>query len=300
MIDFILNKLDLIFNDFQIKINNSENLCELESVHYLNRNVPNYNPLINQQFYLLKYFPAYFFEYFEMYKRLINDGFINNLLDNDIPLNILSIGCGCGLDYYGLEYALRNTNRNCNTCVIYSGIDIINWSYRDNLNNTTCYFSNIDILNCHSLDNNDYNLIVFPKSIHEFRENFDNLLTLLRNTDFSMDTIIIMGSISKEKALSEEDIQNFKKIENIFIEDHNLIDIGRYDEIIKHPQIGIFKNIYNFDYPENIKDYLLNLKTFCKNKSLCDKEICVLKDLRPVPIQYTDYMKYRIKVFEKK
>ena len=60
-------------------------LCLLKDVTYLGGNIPDYSSIAVQQLYLLKYFPAYLIEYYDIYRDVLTDKFIK------LPLNILSL-----------------------------------------------------------------------------------------------------------------------------------------------------------------------------------------------------------------
>jgi hypothetical protein len=62
--------------------------------------LPDYAEPFVRQYYSLRYFPAYLFEYYCMYCRILKKDLV------DTPLNVLSIGAGHGVDYYGLHFAL--------------------------------------------------------------------------------------------------------------------------------------------------------------------------------------------------
>ena len=293
MITFINEYLNRIFGEFQNEIDNLDRLCDLVNVNFKDSNIPDYNYKIIQQIYLLKYFAAYLFEYYEMYNKLVNDNII------EFPFNILSIGCGCGLDYYGLDYALRINEMNCKGYVIYNGVDIAEWNYRDNLNNPHCDFINIDILDWNKLNSNDYNIIIFPKSINEFKgDKIDKLLTLLKNTTHTMNRIVLMGSIRIDPKESANDIDCFRKIANIFTIDHNYQYVEKYNGLLTHNKKGHFRDIYDgFNYPYNIISYVNSLRTKCKNHKTCE-ESC-FTSFRPWPILKTDYMSYKIAIFDR-
>jgi hypothetical protein len=118
MNQFIENMLCNVFDQFVINLEYFDNYCHLRELRF-DINIPPYEELTIQQLYLLRYLPAYLIEYYEIFCNILRNNFI------DYPLNILSIGTGCGLDYFGLEYALRINNTSCSNCVIYTGIDRI-------------------------------------------------------------------------------------------------------------------------------------------------------------------------------
>ena len=87
MIVFAMEKLKEIFFDFLDNLEEKEYLCELKNFGFKGEVLPDYQNQFIQQYYLLKYFPAYLTEYYFLYNEIIKKNFLK---DN---YNILSIGC---------------------------------------------------------------------------------------------------------------------------------------------------------------------------------------------------------------
>lgn len=149
-------KLNQIFNDFIEELECMDKYCNLKSFNFSSSNLPNYNDGIIQKYYLLRFMMAYFTEYYEIYTQLIRMNFLEE------RFNILSVGCGCGIDFWGLRFAKQQTNSQMN--IRYTGLDIVDWQYWDSFNEEV-YFINTDIRELQCLDENEYNIIIFPKSI---------------------------------------------------------------------------------------------------------------------------------------
>lgn len=283
MNNFIINNLENIYSDFKSHLSKLNNYCHLRDLRF-NYNTPNYDNLSIQQLYLLRYFPAFFLEYYEIYNKLLARDFI------EFPFNILSIGTGCGIDYFALEYALRTKQNSCSTHVIYTGIDKIDWQYKNYLNNNHCKFIQIDVNELHSLGYNDYNIIFFPKSISEFESAaFGNILKLFQDTNFCEDKIALICSFRKENIDHQND--RFNRIIEIFRKNHNY-DNDNYIDIFRYNKRTALRTIFGFSYPKEIIDYIRILGNSCKdyNASCLDCSEIIGRH----PIVTTDFIIYSI------
>lgn len=291
MKSFIQSKMDEIFQDFINDINGMQTLCDLKTLRFNGGIIPNYNESYIQRLYLLRYFPAYLIEYYYMYGTLLNLNFIK------FPLNILSIGSGCGLDYYGLVFALKHRGISINENLNYTGIDIVDWKYKDDLGNPNCRYIQTDINNFKIISENNYNVIIFPKSIGEFdTESFNKLLNTLEETLFLENDICILSSLREMH--SEIDIERMNQIINVFGNKNyvcNNPDINYYFFREKQTLFEAFPD--NFTFPSYIIDFLKELLFNCpfyiKNGDSCFDDC---KDLNRWPILRTDHIQYQIKL----
>lgn len=153
--------LQRVYHDFR---NEQDYWCELPLSQFVHNTLSDkiyrrYDKKHFEQFYLLKYAPLYVEEYAEAYAHFLSRY-------NKGTLRVLSVGVGAGLDYYGLDLALRNHTQ---TKVEYLGIDLVNWHYRDN----AIGFEQIDLKYIASnpkileFIKGGVDLIIFPKSIVE-------------------------------------------------------------------------------------------------------------------------------------
>ena len=288
---FIEEKMDEIFHDFKDEINGMQTLCNLKILRFNGGIIPDYNQSYIQRLYLLRYFPAYLIEYYLMYDKLLDLNFTK------LPLNILSIGSGCGLDYYGLVFALKNRGIDINDNVQYTGIDIINWGYKDNLGNPNCQYIQTDINNFQAILRNNYNIIVLPKSIGEFdTASFNQLLNTLERALFLEDDICILSSIREMH--SEIDINRMNQIINVFRNKYyvcNNPNSSYYHFEEKQTLFAAFPD--NFTFPSHIIDVLKELLCNCRNY-IENGEPCLddCKDLNRWPILRTDHMQFQIKI----
>lgn len=291
MRDFIENTMQTIFDDFQDELNNYESCCYLKNLRFDKGNIPDYSDKLIQQLYMLRYFPAYLIEYYTMYKKLKEIKFLEQY-------NVLSIGCGCGIDYYGLYFALdENIDQIC-----YTGIDKVDWLYRNDLGNENCYFIMEDITNWNNLDKNGYNLIVFPKSIGEFDQAaFQKLKIAIKNTRFEQDKICLISSARDSHI--DSDVNRLEELIQVFEDTHKFNCNNKEEKYIKFKEnAGLRKFFPEFEFPNEILDYLISLLNQCKNYTQNDYIACSTEcevQLNKWPILRTGHIKFQIKRLER-
>lgn len=111
-INNILNKLIKLINQDISKMTDLRKLND--TFHNHNTSNYRYSDEFEQRAYLLRYFYAYYYEYRNVIKSL------SNILTE---LNVVSIGCGAGID----AVALKNASNNKNKKISYIGIDCEEW-----------------------------------------------------------------------------------------------------------------------------------------------------------------------------
>lgn len=154
-------------------------------------NIPDYSELIIQEYYLLRYLPAYTTEYYLIYSELLEKNFLNNI-------NVISLGAGCGMDSRGLNFAIQDSNYKLP--VAYTGLDKVEWEYWDNLNIDNYNLFSRDLSAIDKFIGKDYNVIMFPKSIGEFNNfTFNNLKNIIINTEFRSDKLVLISPVRKKR-----------------------------------------------------------------------------------------------------
>ncbi|MDD2225993.1 MAG: hypothetical protein PHD42_02625 [Dysgonamonadaceae bacterium] len=157
--------LERVYQDFQEE---QHNWCELPLSQFVYNELSGkvyggYDKTHYEQFYLLKYAPLYVSEYTEVYEDFL-DRYPYKVL------RILSVGVGAGLDYYGLEQALK---KHTDIEVEYLGIDLVDWNYRDE----SIDFEQVDLSDISqnpqvmAFIKEGLDLVIFPKSIVEIPYN---------------------------------------------------------------------------------------------------------------------------------
>lgn len=295
---FIEEKMSEIFNDFREDLNSRDRFCILKDFRFDRGHTPDYNNEVIQKYYLLKYMPAYLVEYKEMYKEMIQQEFINN------KLNVLSIGCGCGIDLWGLKFAVDDCEEEFD--IRYTGLDIVEWLYWDDLHIDECYYLDNDISEMEYLDEENYNIIMFPKSIGELNEEtFENLKTVFENTNFNSSKIVLLSSIRKTRR--DDDISRFVEIVNIFEETHGYECIDekyQYTYYNKRCDGNYPKLQHLFDefiYPEEIREFMTKINHQCQGYIENNDEPCEddCENMNRYPITRASQIEFQVVRLEK-
>ncbi len=253
-----------VFGPFKAHLDSNVKLCSLKGVNYDLKNLPDYSDIHIQEYYLLRYAFAYTFEYKQMFLSALQK---IPWYNPNPTLKILSIGCGNGLDYWSAVNAVMH--KGLSSKIEYHGIDIIDWKYRfckrenDEMSIEICnaveYFKTNSELNC--------NIIFFPKSIGEFSiESFNYICDSIKKIKFTSRSIRLLVSIrstyshtrtdmgrvaSIVKALEENKVKRFIALDNC---------LSPYETL---ENMGIRAFDKDFTYPENAKEFLLELDKMC-------------------------------------
>ncbi|MGL4762370.1 MAG: hypothetical protein ACRCWG_13060 [Sarcina sp.] len=253
MEEFMIETLEEIWESFEFNITFYNKFCLLHGGKFNEKNIPDYSNEIIEEHYLLKYLPAYLLEYNEIYNKILDCEFFGD------KLNILSLGCGTGIDFWGAYYAIENRVVD----IEYTGVDCCRWKYYKEVEGK-CKFIEANIGNITNLSNR-HNVIIFPKSIGEFtNKDFNHLVKLVKDNDFK-DKIIVIA-ISLRKANIEYDEKRFNNLIEKLIECkykiiketkifYNENEYGRYDSLKWH---------YKIPYPTKIRDKVLSFHENCQ------------------------------------
>jgi len=289
MKEFIMDKMNTIFGDFQGLIKR-ESLCDLKDFTFKGRKLPDYSNEKHQQLFLLRYLPAYLCEYKYLYRKVIRQGQLARY-------NILSVGCGCFLDYHGLSFAAMQAS--VPTPILYTGIDMIRWEYNDFFYDSNIHFLQTEIENFPFPKNVDYNIIFFPKSLSEISdEGLNVLLENLQKVHFTSDHIYLISScrdngFTYDEAKYKEIIDTFRSMGfccNDYKGTQELTNKGSF-----------FYLDSDFYYPDNIKNYLCELHTKCckfvEHNDNCDDDC---EQLSRFPILTTKHVSFLYNLLERK
>lgn len=287
---FIEDMMEEIFIDFYDEVGEMDCLCDLKGFRYDGTNLPEYSDENIRRLYLLRYLPAYLVEYFLIYKKIIKSKHIKK------KFNIISLGSGCGLDYYGAYFA-SNFFGLGKKHIRYTGIDAIDWKYKRKLGNNKIYFVNEDINGWKELDEDEYNIIIFSKSIGEFdSKTFSNIKSIFKATSFSENQICLVCSLREQRR--SIDIDRFEEITKIMKDEHafETEDDPRIFYYYKERQ-WLGQLCSDFNYPDHIKDYITSLSQKCPNfkkngNTSCEPDCSDLLDR--YPILMSSYLNYQI------
>ena len=256
----INNYLDDILKDFLAYLDEGHDLCDLKSVNFDQGQVPDYQDIHVQQYYLLRYAYAYAFEYKQIYKTLFKE------YSYPKEITVTSIGCGTMLDYWALARVLKQTGHK-EVSVKYTGIDQIEWQYlfqprkKDSvtscLNDVIAEFSQYG-----SLDSDIY---FFPKSISEFSDyDFKCLCAIFEKTPISQDVVHILISVRSNQGSMDRDLKRAELLRKAVIkngfETKNTCDQFWH---ATNPKEMIRNADSDFEHPSDIIDTLKELNTKC-------------------------------------
>lgn len=261
-----------------------------------------YSDQLVRDFYVLKYFYAYLYEFYEIYVKLLETSFFR-----DKPLNVISLGAGSCVDYFGLF--LAKEEKNLSNTIKYHGFDKINWKNSNGFEIENFYFLEQNIFDLCSLvsyfDSTCINIIVFPNSLYELCSNYGQLKPIIFHQDYFTYNVCYIATfrnpIEKIKSRCSE---YFDGLNSLFLDCANFRDTIRFwsksktTNSAETPAIIGRKN--NFKYPDDIIQYLkFNTVTekchnFSSNGQHCNS---MCNDFEPIPILRTFYMHYLAEVF---
>ena len=279
MREFIESMMDEIYIDFYDEVGEMDCLCDLKGFRYDGTNLPKYDDENIRRLYLLRYFPAYLVEYYLIYCKIIKSKHIEN------NLNIISLGSGCGLDYYGVYFASEAFGLDKED-ICYTGLDTIDWDYKKTLTTKT-HFTNEDINEWEELDEDDYNIIVFSKSIGEFgNKTFSNIKNVFKSTSFSENRICLVCSFREKRR--NVDIDRFEEITEIMKDKHAFKTEDNPKTFYQYKKGQYLGSLCsNFYYPGSVKEFITSLSQKCPNfekngKTSCKPNCSKLLDRSPI------------------
>lgn len=279
---FIKWYLGSIFYDFELDIKKNT-LCHLKDLHFQGQ-TPNYNIKTIQQLYLLRYFPAYLCEYKYLYNKVINDKKLESY-------NVLSIGCGSYTDYYALYLALLENHQN----ITYTGIDTIDWNYKNSLGNSKINFIQSNLKDVVLNKNTEYNIIFFPKSISEIpHKELEAFMGKLNSTNIVSNNMYVISS-AMDKGFSYDQDKYTNILEAL---KRSGFSCKNYQPTKEVEKSSFFSFDRDFIHPQEIIDFLTELDNNCTERKACVQN-CT-SQLNKTPILNTTYISYQINLLERK
>ena len=286
---YLYSRIQLFYRDFCRSIAGWDNLSVLRNLTFASGHLPDYSQPVIQQLYLLRYFPAYFMEYYLIYRQLLQEGFLQE------PFRIASLGTGAGVDYCGLEFALREAGSGVVPGqVVYDGYDRIAWAYRESFDNLDCRYFQADVAALGS-GCPRYNIIMFPMSIGEFSPaGWQHILEMLAGCVFQQERLVLISTMresqdivgSVDMARMEELVQVFGNIHHFRTQDdprccHSLGTDQRFSALHR-----------GFCYPTDIGNHLRSLQQRCAGIACQDD--CHQCRINRRPITRTGHARYQI------
>lgn len=253
---FINNFLETAFAKFKQYQSANRLLCELKDLDFQAGHSPCYSNKWVQSLYLMRYFYAYFTEYYCLY--------FLTLPQLDSEPKVLSIGCGCGVDGAALYFASPSSNFQ------YTGYDIVDWELKAT-NFLPTIRGNI-VINLNDIATTTFpqsNVLMFPKSLSDIGDSVFTSFVNNLSADFFENKIIILSSIMAEGSGYDVDRMKIivKKMESF---GYKLIN-GDIDPIAFQDPKACCKYI-DATCPDKIKDFIGNLKDQCEtNNDDCSK-----------------------------
>lgn len=256
----INNYLDTILSDFVSYLEEGHELCNLKSVNFDHGQVPDYEDVHVQQYYLLRYAYAYTFEYKLMYKTLLEK------YSYQREIAITSIGCGTMLDYWALVRVLEQRGQG-GIPVNYTGIDQINWKYpmTQRARDEVVFVQNDVLAEFTQYDSLDSDVYFFPKSISEFSDDdFEYFCHMFADKYIRQNRIHIMISVRSDQENMEQDSQRAKLLKKAIIRNgfKNICDTSW---CATRPEEMIYKTDSDFKHPSDIIEHLKELNKRCSH-----------------------------------
>lgn len=238
------NRLESEFLGLLKDVNHTHQTCHISNMAQPCGFTPDqYADAIFQKAYLLKYAYAYALDYQNLYKKLKD---LSPTLKQEGVLNILSIGCGGGIDLTAAKSVFNNVN------VIYAGVDAIYWNDRLDINKPDISYHNygIDDIDDNLISSAD--IVIFPRSITDIPSssliNFAKRLIELNNSFY-----LLFALVHSNTAANSQRDEGFNRINSMV----KVIEEGRLlVEVAESSQPNVSQHI-------SYKDY--DVKVACKN-----------------------------------
>lgn len=288
----INDMMRLVLDDFKDNLKGLDRFCELKDVRFNGNNTPDYQSVVQQQYYLLRFFPAYLAEYYLIYREILVSGRLG------APMEVLSLGCGCGIDYYALYLAARDLHLTLEDVFGYTGVDVAPWRYQHNYGSPPAKFSKLDAERLY-LNGCSNNVFVFPKSIGEIApDDFGTIENVFRHGSFDADQLCLVASLRNRDCATET--HRVDRLVHVLETQHNYQCLDVF-EGVQHLGAPQFADLCEgFCYPQNARDFITSLRRRCprfRSGKCAGTPECT--DLDRQPILYTSYSHYIIRYLQR-
>ena len=238
-------------------IRGQERLCDLERATF--PNFP-YDEAHCRALYQLRYFPAYFYENFEMFSRLRGQV--------DASPRIVSLGCGCLVDAAAAADVFVDG-------VAYDGYDINNWEIKAISLDEDIHFHHENVFEQDCFPH-DANVFVFSRSIGDLATRLGYLNEAIVNSELDSEQIFLCATYNLDGAC----INRLQTYLSQFAEQFEAYTRAPGSQLY-HPagqsveNCGFAAGRPWVRHPE--VDYLRNLSGACRNpRPNCPGEQCVI------------------------
>lgn len=285
---FVRRFLQEVRDDFRRHLDQSEDLCHLRNLSFAGGAYPDYEAPGIAQLYLLRYFPAYLCEYYHIYSDLIDRVFLQG------PMNVVSIGAGCGVDYYALEHVLTDNHLWPRGLGSYIAVDRVNWPYRIPVAHQGYRYIVADITELAFLPRQEINVIMFAKSLGELNEHrFRTLLGSIYQSEFTENRIVLMASI--RSAYAAKDTFMLERLAEALRSAHGFAcDEEPYTYRTAPVMQGFSAFSPDFYFPDDLKAELITLTANCRARGRDEACYGCDESLNRYPVLRTDYIAYQI------
>jgi hypothetical protein len=283
---FIRERLDIFYRDFVRLAREEESLCACRDLTFIAGRAPDYGQPLVQDLYLLRYFPAYLAQYYLLYKRVLERKFL-------FTLRVASIGCGCGIDLWGLRFAVAGRHLDPDASIAYTGYDSVAWQHTDTLGLRRAEVRVEDAANL-SLSRNT-NVVMFPLSLSELSDGcVDALVATIGQTGFATSRVAVLAVMRREDTERQE--QRLDRLSTMMLASGFDLCPDRGFAYDGPKDVGISAVVPQFQYPETTRAALKELVSLCNRGRAAD---CSCEAFEREPILRTKYFNYRALFFER-
>ncbi|MEJ3600050.1 hypothetical protein WFH67_05820 [Vibrio vulnificus] len=216
---------------------------------------------------------------------------------NGNKLNILSLGCGSGVDCEALSRVVADKGLSID--INYVGIDVVNWNYRPNF-----YWAKFKLQCISSLtksDVSDIDLFVFPKSLTEFSKEQRKGLGELIDDHNENKNIYFLNTYVTDNARDGSRVDGI----NQFLTISDILEKSKW-ECMEDPNQYYYKinggwlghNFSFFKIPDEVKPFVEELKDSCDNYN--GSEECEYCNIDFIPILNSRYLAYNLLNYKRK
>lgn len=206
----------------------------------------NYDDPYVSAYYSLRYEAGYAFEYSQIYGMLLD---IMRQQAEEAPFDVLSIGSGQGLDYWGLRYAL--SKRGLDQLKIgWHGVDLETWPDHILDDGVALYSDGVDVRDLLAgVDRLDAKVLMFPKVICEMpREVINAIAAWLERVTFTRDVHYLCFAHTQRESLNPSNENHTGPKGYFHGTNDSSLDAVKSAVLINAAYNSASRQSYNFDF----------------------------------------------------